>query len=127
MRFACINYLEAIVDKVPDAMRYLSTATGPSAPFEKPRSKAYLSPSRKRPFARLGSTFTQGARELFAKWNNGRDEKSASGLSWVGGTHSAGEASPAPDSNSAALYPAVKGALQRGVATSDRDELTSTG
>jgi hypothetical protein len=37
MRFACINYyLEALVDKVPDALRYLSQATGPAAPFEKP-------------------------------------------------------------------------------------------
>jgi hypothetical protein len=36
MRFACINYLETVVDKVPDAMRYLSKATGPAAPFEKP-------------------------------------------------------------------------------------------
>ena len=38
MRFACINYLEAVVDKVPDAMSYLSEATGPAAPFEKPRT-----------------------------------------------------------------------------------------
>jgi hypothetical protein len=36
MRMACINYLETVVDKVPDTMRYLSTATGPAAPFEKP-------------------------------------------------------------------------------------------
>jgi Stealth protein CR2, conserved region 2/Stealth protein CR1, conserved region 1 len=35
-RMACINYLETVVDKVPDTMRYLSTATGPAAPFEKP-------------------------------------------------------------------------------------------
>ena len=41
MRFACINYLEAVVDRVPDAMRYLSEATGPAAPFERrpPRSR----------------------------------------------------------------------------------------
>ena len=38
MRMACINYLETVVDKVPDTMRYLSTATGPAAPFEKPSS-----------------------------------------------------------------------------------------
>jgi hypothetical protein len=48
MRFVCINYLEAIVDKVPDAMRYLSTATGPVAPFEnapqeKPHRGTYVS------------------------------------------------------------------------------------
>jgi hypothetical protein len=72
MRFACINYLEAIVDKVPDAMRYLSTATGPAAPFEKPRTEPYVSRSRKRPFARLGSTFMQNARELFAKSDDSR-------------------------------------------------------
>jgi hypothetical protein len=36
VRMACINYLETVVDKVPDTMRYLSKATGPAAPFEKP-------------------------------------------------------------------------------------------
>ena len=36
MRMTCINHLEAVIDKVPDAMRYLSDATGPTAPFEKP-------------------------------------------------------------------------------------------
>jgi hypothetical protein len=71
MRFVCINYLEAIVEKVPDAIRYLSTATGPAAPFEKPR-EAYVSRSRKRPFARLGSTFVQNARELFANSDDSR-------------------------------------------------------
>jgi len=35
MRIACINHLEAVLDKVPDAMDYLSEATGPAAPFEK--------------------------------------------------------------------------------------------
>jgi hypothetical protein len=53
-------------------MRYLSEATGPSAPFEKPRTEAYLSRSRKRPFARLVSTFVQSARELFAKADDSR-------------------------------------------------------
>ena len=48
MRFACINYLEAVIEKVPDAMRYLSTATGPvaafeNAPQEKPRRGTYAS------------------------------------------------------------------------------------
>jgi hypothetical protein len=62
MRFACINCLEAVVDKVPDAMRYLSKATGPAAPFEKPRTETYASRSRKRPFARLGSTLLGIAR-----------------------------------------------------------------
>jgi Stealth protein CR2, conserved region 2/Stealth protein CR1, conserved region 1 len=45
-RIACINYLEAIVDKVPDAMSYLSQAAGPPAPFEKPhepRRRTYAS------------------------------------------------------------------------------------
>jgi hypothetical protein len=36
MRMACINYLDLVVDKVPDAMRYLSEATGSAAPFETP-------------------------------------------------------------------------------------------
>jgi len=36
MRMTCINNLQAVIDKVPDAMRYLSDATGPTAPFEKP-------------------------------------------------------------------------------------------
>jgi hypothetical protein len=35
VRMACINHLEAVVGKVPDATRYLSEATGPAAPFEK--------------------------------------------------------------------------------------------
>ena len=49
MRIACINYLEAIIDKVPSALRYLSDATGPAAsfenaPLEKPRpSDTYAS------------------------------------------------------------------------------------
>jgi hypothetical protein len=78
MRFACINYLEAVVDKVPDAMDYLSKATGPAAPFEKPRTEAYAPPSRKLPFARLGSTLVESAREMFAKSHDGRDEKATS-------------------------------------------------
>ena len=36
MRMACINVLDAVVDKVPDALRYLSEATGPARPFETP-------------------------------------------------------------------------------------------
>ena len=75
-RFACINYLEAVVDKVPDAMRYLSEATGPAAPFEEPPRETHASRLRKRPFARLGSTFVQSARDKFAKSDNG-DEKAA--------------------------------------------------
>jgi hypothetical protein len=48
MQMVCINYLEAIVDKVPDALDYLSRATGPAAPFEKttlqrPRRGTYVS------------------------------------------------------------------------------------
>ena len=43
MRFACINYLEAVVDKVPDGMRYLSDATGPAAPFENARPRKAVS------------------------------------------------------------------------------------
>ena len=66
-RFACINYLEAVLDKVPDAMSYLSTATGPAAPFEKPRTEAYASRPRRRPFGRLGSTLVESARDMFAK------------------------------------------------------------
>jgi hypothetical protein len=47
-RMVCVNYLEVIVDKVPEAMRYLSEATGPAAPFEnasveKPRRGTYAS------------------------------------------------------------------------------------
>jgi hypothetical protein len=41
MRMACINYLEAVVDRVPNAMRYLSDATGPPAPFEEPHQGRY--------------------------------------------------------------------------------------
>jgi hypothetical protein len=76
MRFACINYLEAIVDKVPDVMRHLSTATGPAAPFEEPPRETYVSRLRKR-FARLGSTFVQRARDMLPKSGDGGDDKSA--------------------------------------------------
>jgi hypothetical protein len=78
MRMACINYLEAVVDKVPDAMRYLSQATGPAAPFEKPHRETYVSRLRKQRVARLGSTFVKGARDIFARPGDGRDQKAAS-------------------------------------------------
>jgi len=41
MRMICINYLEVVVAKVPNAMSYLSQATGPAAPFEKPSRGSY--------------------------------------------------------------------------------------
>src|SRR5215212_9431329 len=97
-RFACINYLEAVVDKVPDAMRYLSEAAGPPAPYEEPHRERNAPRLGRRPFARLGSTFMQSAREMFAKSANGRDEKAASGVSSVGSAQFGGEASPAVDS-----------------------------
>ena len=43
LRMVCINHLEVVVDKVPEAMRYLSEATGPAAPFEKSRRTTYAS------------------------------------------------------------------------------------
>ena len=49
MSMACINHLGAIVDKVPDALDYMSQATGPAAPYEKPRRGTYASRLRKRP------------------------------------------------------------------------------
>jgi hypothetical protein len=36
MRMTCINVLDAVVDKVPDELRYLSEATGPVRHFEMP-------------------------------------------------------------------------------------------
>jgi hypothetical protein len=81
MRFACINYLEAVLDKVPDAMHYLSRATGPAAPFERPHRGTYASRLRKRPFARLGSTLMERARDSFAKSGDGHDEKAAASRS----------------------------------------------
>ena len=42
-RIACINHLEAVVDKVPDAMDYLSKATGPAAAFERPARDTHVS------------------------------------------------------------------------------------
>jgi hypothetical protein len=51
IRMACINVLEAIVDKVPDAIGYLSQATGPAAPFEEPSREI----SRSRPFPQVDS------------------------------------------------------------------------
>ena len=38
-RIACINHLQAIVDKVPTAMDYVSQATGPAAPYEQQPSR----------------------------------------------------------------------------------------
>ena len=73
-RMACINYLEAVIAKVPDAMHYLSRATGPAAPFEKPHSGTHVSNLRKRPFARLGSTLVERTRDLLAKSGDGHDE-----------------------------------------------------
>ena len=126
MRMTCINNLQAVIDKVPDAMRYLSDATGPAAPFEEPPREIYVPRLRRRPLVRLGSTFVESARDMFAKWGGGRDEKAASGVSSAAGAHSGGEASIATDSNFAASSPA-KGSTQRGVATRGRDELTATG
>jgi hypothetical protein len=125
IRFACINYLEAIVAKVPGAMGYLSEATGPAAPFEEPAREIYAPQLRRRPRVRLGSTFVESAREMFAKWGGGREEKTASGVSPAAGAHS-GEASMAADSKSAAGSSPKKSSTQRGVATHGRDELTST-
>jgi Stealth protein CR2, conserved region 2/Stealth protein CR1, conserved region 1 len=53
MRMACINDLEAVVDKVPDAMRYLSQATGPAAPFEKRSDGMHASANRRPRLARF--------------------------------------------------------------------------
>lgn len=78
MRMACINCLEAVVDKVPDALRYLSEATGPAAPFEKPSRETYASRLRNQRFVRLGSTLVESARDMFAKSGDGRDKKAAS-------------------------------------------------
>ena len=77
VRLACINYLEAVVAKVPDAMRYLSEATGPAAPFEKPDTNGHASHPRKRPFAKLGSTLGESARAMLAKSGDRRDGKAA--------------------------------------------------
>jgi hypothetical protein len=77
-RMVCINYLEAVVDRVPEAMHYLSQATGPPAPFEEPHRGTYGSRLRKGPFARFGSTLVESARDMFAKSGDGRDQKAAS-------------------------------------------------
>ena len=126
-RFACINYLEAIVAKVPDAMSYLSRRLGLPRPSKSHVREAYASRPRKRPFASLGSTLVESVRDMFAKRGNGRDEKPASAVSSAAGAHSAGGANLAADSSSAAGYPAVRVVRQRGMATSGRDELTPTG
>jgi Stealth protein CR2, conserved region 2/Stealth protein CR1, conserved region 1 len=89
-RMTCINYLEAVVDKVPDARRYLSEATGPAAPFERPHRGTYASGLQSRPFARLGSTFVETARDMFAKSGDRRDEKAASRSVRSAEPHSAG-------------------------------------
>jgi hypothetical protein len=48
MRIACINHLEAIVNRVPKAIQHLSEATGPAASFEnapaeQPHRRTYVS------------------------------------------------------------------------------------
>ena len=77
-RMVCVNYLEVIVDKVPEAMRYLSEATGPAAPFEQQRRETYSSRSRKRALARLRWTLSEGLRDMFAKSGDPQDAKAAS-------------------------------------------------
>lgn len=34
VKLSCVNYLEAVLEKAPDALDYISEATGPRAPFE---------------------------------------------------------------------------------------------
>ena len=80
-RMACINYLEAVIAKVPDAMHYLSSATGPAAPFEKPQPETYASRLRKRPFTSFGSTLVERTRESFAKSGDGHEEKAGASRS----------------------------------------------
>ncbi|GLK66739.1 Stealth CR1 domain-containing protein [Hansschlegelia plantiphila] len=36
VKMTCVNYFEAVQAKVPDALSYISEATGPMAPFERP-------------------------------------------------------------------------------------------
>ena len=78
LRMVCINHLEVILDKVPDAMHYLSEATGPAASFEQPRREPYVSRRRKRPFARLGSTLLQRLRDMSGKSRDHHDAKAVS-------------------------------------------------
>jgi hypothetical protein len=85
IRFACINYLEAVVAKVPAAMSYLSDATGPVAPFEEPFRETYASRSQKRSFAKLGSRLLKPARDMFARSSDDRGAKAASQVRPTGG------------------------------------------
>jgi hypothetical protein len=78
LRTVCINQLETIVDKVPDAMNYLSEATGPAAPFENQPRETYASRPRRPRFARLSSALSEGFRDLFTKSGDHRDAKAAS-------------------------------------------------
>ncbi|MFL6047394.1 MAG: stealth family protein [Propionibacteriaceae bacterium] len=82
IRFACINYLEAVVAKVPTAMEYLSMATGPAAPFETPPDPLDYSGSRKRPLGKFGFSFAKTARKVMAKSASGRNEKLTSRLTY---------------------------------------------
>jgi hypothetical protein len=52
LQMACINHLEAVINKVPEALDYLSQATGPAAPFE---NAMLESPSRDTYTSRLRS------------------------------------------------------------------------
>jgi len=83
VRFACINYLEAVVDKVPTAMQYLSAATGPAAPFENPPGPMDYAGLRKRPFAKFGLSFADTARRVVTKSGGGRNKKANFKTSFV--------------------------------------------
>ena len=78
LRTVCINQLETIVDKVPDAMNYLSEATGPAAPFENQPRETYASRLGRPRFARLGLTLSEAFRDLFTKSGDQRDAKATS-------------------------------------------------
>lgn len=74
MRMTCINYLEAVVDKVPDAIRLLSEATGSVAPFEK-RYRRFWPAARKlrrRWIRRVHPIYLTSATSLQGTSNQGR-------------------------------------------------------
>jgi hypothetical protein len=79
MRMACINYLEAVVDKVPDTMRYLSKATGPAAPFEKP-SRGFWPAAR-----RLRRSGIRRIHRILRRENHVRERSNTHAPRWEGG------------------------------------------
>jgi len=71
VRMACVNYLEAVVEKVPDALGYLSKATGRAAPFETRRPDRYPSSSQYAAYPRASRTALVSSSRRYSQADSG--------------------------------------------------------